>query len=199
MALLLCEPSEVVGAEPVRHKTWTRSEIAVLEGMELFEGTHFELIEGELVYKMGKNLPHVRGVKRSARGLELVFGEEFVYQEAPIDVAEADNPRNEPEPDVVVMRRRGDVFTSNPTPADLELVMEVADTTLRMDQSTKAKLYARAGIPEYWLLDLNGRRLLVFRDPEGGEYKTRIEFDEHQSVCPLARPSHAVAVASLLP
>jgi hypothetical protein len=148
MVLLLCEPSEVVGAEPVRHKTWTRSEIAVLEGMGLFEGTHFELIEGELVDKTGKNRPHVIGVNLAFKGMERVFGEEFVNQEAPIDVAEADNPRNEPEPDVIVTRRNTRSMHRNPTPADLVLVMEVTDTTLRMDRSTKAKLYARAGIPE---------------------------------------------------
>ncbi len=181
------------------HKTWTRDEVRVLEGTGLFDGLHYELIDGELIDKMGKLRPHVRGLRKTAETLEAVFGREFVDWQAPIDIAEADNPRNEPEPDVVVLRRPSGEFDDNPRPADIALVVEVADSTLRHDRTTKAGLYARAGIPEYWVLDLKGRRLLVFRDPDAGAYRVRLQFDEAASVGPLDRQDQAVAVADLLP
>lgn len=199
MAILLGEPHELLEVEALPHKTWTRDEVKVLQGTGLFDGLHYELIEGELIDKMGKLRPHVIGLRKTAETLEAVFGREFVEREAPIDIAEGDNPRNEPEPDVVVLRRPYGEFSDNPRPSDICLIVEVADSTLRNDRTTKARLYARAGIPEYWVLDLNGRRLLVFREPQAGAYGDCLEFGEAASVGPLNRPDDAVAVASLLP
>jgi Uma2 family endonuclease len=181
------------------HKTWTRAEVAVLEGTGLFDGTHFELIEGELIDKMGKLRPHVIGVKHCLLALAAVFGEDFVDVGAPIDVSDADNPRNEPEPDVIALRSRSSDLSSNPAPADLALVIEVADSTLRLDRSTKARLYARAGIVEYWVLDIRDRRLFVYRDPAGDAYQTRLAFGESESVATLAHPDQSISVARLLP
>lgn len=199
MALLLTEQPELLRLEPLPHKTWTRAEIEVLQDTGMFDGLHYELIEGELIDKMGKMRRHVNGVLNSFKRLEGLFGEGFVNFEAPIDVAEADNPRNEPEPDVIVLRRPSGEFTSNPRAEDVLLVVEVSDSTLSQDRSTKARLYARAGIPEYWVLDLKDRRLLVFRNPNAGTYQVSLEIPETESVCPLERPSHPVTVSSLVP
>ncbi|MDX1980474.1 MAG: Uma2 family endonuclease [Bryobacteraceae bacterium] len=188
-----------LAVECLPHKTWTRDEVAVLESTGLFDGTHFELIDGELIDKMGKKRKHVCATTETAIALEAIFGRDYVNQEAPIDVAPEDKPRNEPEPDVIVLRRRSREIEGNPKPADLALIVEVADTTLRQDLKTKARLYARAGIPEYWVLDLNGRRLCVFRHPAGGAYQTELECSEDASVATLEKPTHTIAVRSLLP
>ena len=81
-----------------------------------------------------------------------------------------------------------------------------SDNTLFFDTTTKAELYATAGVPEYWVIDLQNRRLLVFRDPVplpaglgATTYRTHLTFDPADSVCPLAAPAVTVRVADLLP
>jgi Uma2 family endonuclease len=98
-----------------------------------------------------------------------IFGETFINAGAPIDVAPEDNPMNEPEPDLIVLKRSFWEFkSSNPLPQDLHLVVEISDTTLSFDLTKKAALYARAGIVEYWALDVAARRLVVHREPTEG-------------------------------
>jgi Uma2 family endonuclease len=196
---ILIDAPESLACEGLPHKRWTRDEVAVIESTGIFDGAHFELIDGELIDKMGKGRKHVRGTRRTAEALETVFGREFVDREAPIDVAPTDNPRNEPEPDVHVLRRPTGSIDHNPRPEDIALIVEVADTTLRYDMTAKAALYARAGIAEYWILDLNGSRLLVFRDPVAGRYQTELAFTAADSISPLESPASRIAVSSLLP
>ena len=128
------------------------------------------------------------------------FGLLFVNPEAPIDVAPEDNPTNEPEPDIIVLKRELSHFRSaNPKPEDLHLVVEIADTSVRFDLTTKAALYARAGITEYWVLDVAGRRLLVHREPRSGHYASVVAYSEEESVAPLAAPQKNFRVADAFP
>ncbi|MBV9938607.1 MAG: Uma2 family endonuclease, partial [Acidobacteriaceae bacterium] len=138
-----------------------------MEDSGFFDGQSLELVEGELISKMGKKRPHVNSSTLLAIWLMQTFGPLFVNQEAPIDVAPEDNPTNEPQPDVIVLKRELSYFlAANPQPEDLQLVVEVADTSRNFGLTTKAALYARAGIGEYWVLDVPGRRLLVHREPK---------------------------------
>ena len=181
-------PVDSVSLGPPR-KRWTRAECANLEGSGLLDQQHLELVAGELIDRMGKNRPHSIALAVIHAWLLRVFGEGFVHQEAPIDVSQEDNPSNEPEPDLIVLNRNLKTFRSaNPGPQDLRLVVEVADTTLRFDLTTKAALYARAGIVEYWVLDVSGRRLIVHRDPQFGKYAVVLVYSEQESVAPLAAP-----------
>jgi Uma2 family endonuclease len=178
-------------------KRWTRQECASLDASGLLDQQHLELVEGELIDKMGKNRPHVNGLAVIHAWLLRVFGERFVNQEAPIDVSPEDNPSNEPEPDVIVLNRDFWNFRSaNPGPQDLHLVVEVADTTLNFDLSTKAGLYARAGIVEYWVLDVPGRRVIVHRQPQAGRYTAILIYSEQESVAPLAAPQAMFPVST---
>lgn len=199
MAVLYSEaPEGALLAEPLPHKTWTRNELALIEATGVLEGTHYELIEGELIDKMGKGYPHSMGVLAMVNALKAIFGMENAIQEVAINVAAEDNPRNEPEPDVSVLQQNAFAVGENPGPADIVLLVEVADSSLSQDLSTKAKLYARAGIPEYWVLDLNGRRMFVHRDPVEGRYGTRFEVDAKGAVEPLSKPGHAISLADIL-
>ena len=113
----------------------------------------------------------------------------MVLQEAPIDVAPEDNPSSEPGPDLSVLKREMSHFLrTNPQPSDLHLVIEVADSTLGFDMRTKAGLYARAGIVEYWVLDVGGRRMIVHRDPQAGRYASVDAYAAEETVAPLAAP-----------
>jgi Uma2 family endonuclease len=195
MPIALTEiPAPVASPDPPR-KRWTRAECATLEASGLLDQESLELVEGELISKMGKKRPHVSSFKRLHEWLVHVFGWRFVDAEAPIDVAPEDNPTSEPEPDLIVLRQDDSHFTSNPQPQDLRLVVEIAHTSLSFDLKVKAALYARAGVPEYWVLDVAGRRLLVHRNPQSGTYMDVAAYSEHESVSPLAAPQAQFRVA----
>jgi Uma2 family endonuclease len=183
-----------VRMEPPR-KRWTRSECDALAESGVLDCQRLELIEGELIDKMGKKRPHVNSVALVAEWLAGVFGVRMMNQEAPIDVAPEDNPTNEPEPDLIVLKRDRSHFKwANPRPEDLQLVVEVADSTLSFDRTTKAALYARAGIVEYWVLDVAGRRMIVHRDPQAGRYLSVVAYGSEESVVPLAAPGSSLRV-----
>jgi Uma2 family endonuclease len=156
-----------------------------------------ELIEGDLIDKRPKKQPHTYALSRVVRRLMAVF--ESVYQEAPINVAPEDTPTSEPEPDAIVLKPEFAGYRpEQPQPNELALVVEVADTTLHFDLTVKAALYARAGIVEYWVLDLNGRRMIVHREPEAGIYKSVVAYRENERVASLAAPDHHLLVSDVL-
>jgi Uma2 family endonuclease len=188
-------PYRPVPTDPPR-KRWTRAECAALESSGLWDQQRLELVDGELISKMGKKRPHVNALVAVQAWLVRTFGEQFVNPEAPIDVAPEDNPTNEPEPDLVVLAKPSREFqTANPRPADLRLVVEVSDSTLGFDLTAKAELYARAGIVEYWVVDVAARRLIVHRDPREGLYRSVTAYNEQETIGPLSAPHSKFKVA----
>ncbi len=168
-----------------------------LDKAGLLDQQHLELIEGELINKMGKKRPHVNALAYLMGWLASVFGKDCVLQESPIDVAPQDNSTSEPEPDALVLKKPYHQFiTSNPRPGDLKLVVEVADSSLYFDLTKKAALYARAGISEYWVLDVTSHRLFVHLDPQEGKYQSVKEYKEQESVSPLSAPDAQFLVGS---
>jgi Uma2 family endonuclease len=199
MPIALTEiPAPVAPPDPPR-KRWTRAECATLEASGLLDQESLELVEGELISKMGKKRPHVNSFTLLLEWFVQVFGFRLVNVEAPIDVSPEDNPTNEPVPDLIVLWQDQSHFTSNPQAQDLRLVVEIADTSLHFDLTVKAALYARAGIVEYWVLDVTGRRLLVHRNPRSGRYADVAAYSEHESVSPLAAPRALFRVADAFP
>jgi Uma2 family endonuclease len=182
---------------PPPHKRWSRDECGALEraGLDL---SGYELIDGELVLKMAKLHPHMLGVLRLVTWLRSVFGDFFVVQEAAIDVRPEDNPTSDPEPDVIVLHRSFDELSGRARPQELHLVAEVSGATLSFDLTVKARLYARAGIPEYWVLDLEGRRMIVHRDPSGDAYRSVAEYRPDELLATLAAPAREIRVGDLL-
>ncbi|MBV9267246.1 MAG: Uma2 family endonuclease [Acidobacteriaceae bacterium] len=193
--LLVDVPVQPDRLEPPR-KRWTRAECLALQQSGLLHQHHLELVEGELIDKLGKKRTHINALTLIQAWFVEVFGNRFVNAEAPIDVADHDNPVNEPEPDLIVLNRDLANFRSgNPGPQDLHLVLEVADTSLAFDLTTKANVYARAGIIEYWVLDVQSRRLIVHRDPAFGKYSTVMAYGEHESLAPVSAPDATFNIA----
>jgi Uma2 family endonuclease len=199
MPIALTEiPAPVAPPDPPR-KRWTRAECAALEASGFLDYESLELVEGELISKMGKKRLHVDTFTLMHEWLVHVFGFRSVNVEAPIDVAPEDDPTNEPVPDLIVLPEGRSRFTSNPRAQDLRLVVEIADTSLNFDLRVKAALYARAGVREYWVMDIIGRRLLVHRNPRAGRYTDVVAYGEHESVSPLTAPESQFRVADAFP
>jgi Uma2 family endonuclease len=179
-----------------RTKRWTVADYQRLADLGFLPG-HYELIEGEILEKMPTNAPHALTVILLAQWLTLVFGFLCVRQEKPIRLID---DTHQPEPDIAVTQEKAATYAhQHPTPADLLLVVEVSDSTLEYDTGRKALLYAQAGIIEYWTLDLNGRRMVVHRQPTQNGYSSVVSYAEQESVSPLARPEAAVGISQLLP
>ena len=183
-----------------RRKRFTRSDVVRLNELGVFEGQRYELIEGDLIDKMGQNPPHVWSIALLNVWLAKIFGGVNVRCQAPIEIALEDQERNEPEPDLFVLAELRLEYSARHARGDeLLLLVEVSDTTARFDRTVKAALYARASVPEYWLLDVSARALFVHRHPSGSGYRHVIRLSEDESVAPDSRPDAVVKVSELLP
>ncbi len=188
-------------AAPRVHQ-WTREEYYRLDELGLFEQRGVELIEGVIL-----DVSPMRPERAAAIGLvkdtlRTVFGQGWVLRtQLPLSLAD----KSEPQPDVAIVQgTTKDYRKAHPTTA--VLVVEVSDTTLEYDRTVKASLYARADVPDYWILNLRQRQLEVRRAPQpdplepmGFGYATKFTLGEGDTVNPLARPEATIAVADLLP
>lgn len=167
-------------------------------------GERVELIDGEVVNMTPQGSAHITALLLVHQRLQQVYGAGFhVRPQAPL-VAD---PLSEPEPDVSVVRGTvRDYAGCHPCAHETVLVVEVSDSSLEYDRGTKGSLYARAGIPEFWIVNLINLQLEVYRKPQperaarfGWGYAERFCVASGQSVSPLEIPSAAVAVRDLLP
>jgi Uma2 family endonuclease len=154
-----------------------------------------ELIDGEILTVTPQGSRHSTGVGLVSEALRAAFGAGFhVRVQFPL----AADDYSEPEPDVAVVAGGiRDYRDAHPTTA--LLVVEVSDDSLHRDRTAKQRLYARCGIPEYWVLALPDDRLQVYRDPHAGGYDTMTTHGAGERVAPLARPGAEIAVEDLLP
>lgn len=181
-------------------KLWTREEVACLAEAGVFAGQRYELIEGELINKMGQNPPHAYVIRWLTDLLVKTFGGRRVQIQLPIYLPGPEGYRTEPEPDVVLLHREDPGFFSrHPAPSDIALLIEVADTSLAMDRNVKYRIYARAGISEYWILDIQNRRSFVCRQPEQDEYRSVRIVTANEELTALAAPGLSFTLDSLLP
>jgi Uma2 family endonuclease len=155
-----------------------------------------ELLDG-VIYDMPPIGPgHAGWVERAAELLRSALGPTAsIRSQNPVHVAD----RSDPQPDLVIVRRRDDYYeTAHPTPDDILLIVEVADSSLSFDRHTKGSAYARAGLREYWILDRVHRELIVHRDPRDGQYQAVERLKHGDSITPIAFPDVTLAVADLL-
>src|SRR5437868_3188646 len=134
----IAEPVEYAPDPTPNRVRWTRKQCQALLDAGILEG-RYELVDGEIISKMGQKPPHRIAVMLVCQWLRTLFGELFVHSQFSIDVADEDNEHNEPEPDAAVTREPTTAYTKrNPGPKDLLLAIEVSDTTLRFDRGKKA-------------------------------------------------------------
>jgi Uma2 family endonuclease len=161
--------------------------------MGVFEGRRAMLIDGVILEEGRMNPPHAITLELVEQALRTALGTGWrIRSQSPLVLGQD----LDPEPDFAVMAGTPRGSSGHPTTADL--VVEVADSSFDFDTNEKRLLYARAGIREYWVVDINGRRLLVYRDPQAGDYATQQALGPADAVSPLAAPAAAVRVADLL-
>ncbi|MFN8633975.1 MAG: Uma2 family endonuclease [Chloroflexota bacterium] len=155
-----------------------------------------ELIDGEIIEMSPVGSPHMGVVNRLNRLFTHRLGDAAVVQiQGPI--ALGDN--GEPEPDVALLRFRDDFYsTATATEADTLLLIEVADSSERYDRQTKGPLYARYGIPELWIAELNHDRVIRHLDPTPTGYAHTRIFRRGESLSPLAFPDLSISVDDIL-
>ncbi|MBI4908172.1 MAG: Uma2 family endonuclease [Acidobacteria bacterium] len=188
---------EITG-EP-RRVVWTREQIAQLRDAGLLHVQRYELIEGELIDKMRQNAPHASAIVRLQKAFIRLYEIDHMRVQLPLEVRLDDRSLNEPEPDFVITRGPNDDYAArHPQGHELTLLVEVSDSTARMDRIRKRRLYARAGVPEYWVLDLQKRQLFVYRTPQGDAYLEAKAYAEEESV-EAPGTDGQIAVISILP
>ena len=175
---------------------WDADQYENLYSMGLLQHGKYELLNGDIVEKVAMKLTHATIITllfayfsgfRSFRLLRSAF-------------TLAVGTHSMPEPDFAVLT------TENPTvtergyvrPEDVRLVVEVGDSTVASDISTKAGIYAGAGIPEYWVIDVEGRRVVVHTAPVAGGYTNIVEYDETEAIAPTFAPTETTPVSALL-
>jgi Uma2 family endonuclease len=184
-------------------RRWTRQEYDRMVAAGVFPpGERAELIDGEILAMTPQGSAHATAIRLTEDILRMTFGAGYDVR---IQLPLALDPSSEPEPDVTVVRGSPRDYR-DAHPASALLVVEVADTTLLYDREQKGSLYARAGVAEYWIVNLLDRSLEVYRDPAplpqaryGWEYRMKERYRAGDHISPLAASQARVAVADLLP
>jgi len=187
---------------PLTLRRWTRAEYERLVELGMFEGEPLELIGGQLLVPEPQHAYHASGISRLEYAVRAILPPGWIVR-TQLPVALGDE--SEPEPDLaVVPGHPGDY--SHAHPALPVLVVEVAESSLAFDRGHKASLYARAGVEDYWILNLVDRVLEVHREraPDsaavyGWRYRSVTTLAPPAVVAPFAFPAGGIAVADLLP
>jgi Uma2 family endonuclease len=187
---------------PYTVRRWTRLEYDRAISLGIFEGEPLELIGGDLIVAEPKGTYHSTSLGKTADVLRTVLPDGWIVRwQDPIAL----DDESEPEPDVsVVPGTRDDYRHAHPSrPA---LVVEIAESSLRFDRNQKGSAYARAGLPDYWIVNLIDRVLEIYREPvpdPSARYEWRYAsvqvLRESDHASPLALPAIRISVADLLP
>ncbi len=184
------------GSDEMPRRRFTKDEYYRLLDVGVFKDREpCELIEGEIIAKMGQGMPHVIAVILLQELLRAIFGPLRVITQAPLVADEY----NVPEPDVLVLRELITHYQDTPNASDTLLVVEVSRTTGRRDRGIKATIYARAGIGDYWILDPAARTLTVLRAPNADGYASETTYSEADTVTPLSASDAILSVSAMLP
>jgi Uma2 family endonuclease len=187
---------------PLTLRRWTRVEYERLVELGMFEGEPLELIDGQLLVAEPQYPYHASGITRVDSAVRAILPAGWLVRtQLPVSL----DDESEPEPDLVVVPARPDEY-SGFHPDRPVLVVEVAESSLAFDREHKASVYARAGIEDYWIVNLVDRVLEVHREPAPDSaavyrwrYRSITTLAPPAVVAPLAFPAGQIAVADLLP
>lgn len=163
----------------------------------LDEDDRIELLDGELVIMSPIGYRHALTINRLIEFFSDRRKDRYIVSaQNPVVIY----PASEPQPDIVLVRRSAEVYkTDNPGPSDVLLLVEVADSSLSYDRGAKVRAYGRAGINEFWIVNLTENAIETYRHPVGENYQETARFRRGQTVAPLAFPDLEVSVAEIVP
>lgn len=193
----MTEPEETM-AVPLKRRRFTLDQYHRMGEVGIFHPQdRVELIEGEIIEMTPIGSRHAATVARVTSFFVTRLGSRAtVWSQNPLVMPRQES---EPEPDVMVLVPRADFYApAHPEPPDVRLLIEVADSSLLYDQRTKFPLYARAGIAEAWLVDVDGRRVEIHRGPTPAGFRDVRLPGPDERVTPLAFPDVSVTLADLL-
>ena len=173
---------------------WSVADFHQMRDLGILDRRRCELIQGE-IWDMAPEGQFHRFVNH--RGVaylrQQMKGKAEVFEAHPITLA-----TSEPQPDIAIVQRPDTRYlTHHPYPEDIYWLIEIADTTLTYDLETKRRVYAAAGISEYWVIDIGNRQLTVFQDVQDGDFCARRTVSDGM-LYPIAFPETAIAVDSLI-
>jgi Uma2 family endonuclease len=180
-----------------RHKLSLEDYYKMGEAGILGEDSRVELIEGELIDMAPIGSRHVRAVN--------ILTELLVPQARGVAVVSVQNPMslppdNGPQPDIALLKPRADNYgNSLPTAQDVLLIIEVADTTARYDREVKAALYARHGVQEFWLVDVQEKAVEIYLEPGSKGYRKLLRPESVETVSPVSLPDVSVPLGEIWP
>ncbi len=189
-------PAETAQARERRRFT-VAEYYAMADAGILGPGERVELLDGEIVVMAPIGNRHAFCVDWLTRFLILALGERAIARiQNPVRL----NDSSEPEPDITLLSWKDDFYASaHPGPQDVLLLIEVADSTVDSDHDEKLPLYARAGIPEVWIVNLRDRRIEAYAETDGDQYTTVRHHSPGESVAPLNFPDIALEVERIIP
>lgn len=171
---------------------WSLEDYHRLVEVGLLDDRRVELLNGEIVEMSPEGEPHAYFSTEAGDYLARVLGTRALVRPAkPITLPDD----SEPEPDIAIVRRLGrEYLRHHPYPEDIFWLIEYANSSWEKDSKVKYRIYAEAGIPEYWLVNLKRGELIVFRDPRGSEYGSKMTLTEG-AIAPIAFPDLQIPVA----
>ncbi|HJX28756.1 MAG TPA: Uma2 family endonuclease [Thermoanaerobaculia bacterium] len=174
---------------------WTRREYERAAYAGAFGDRRVELLDGVVYDMTAQHSPHAAGVSKAQRALGKLFEPEYTIRvQMPLLLGRYSMP----EPDLaVVPGEPEDYMKSHPRSA--ALVVEVTDSSQHHDRVRKVEIYARGGIPEYWIANLAYDFIEVYREPVRGSYRVKLVLHRGERISPLARPDVSIAVEDILP
>ncbi|MBD2108624.1 Uma2 family endonuclease [Nodosilinea sp. FACHB-13] len=160
----------------------------------ILQARRVELLKGEIVETSPETPIHYTTAKQGAKYLEtLLTGKAEVRFNGPVTLGDS-----EPEPDIAIVRLPESTYRDrHPHPEDIFWLIEVANTSLKQDLDIKAAVYATAGIPEYWVVNLVTIQITIFQQPVAGQYRQQITVQDG-NITPLAFNNVAISVKKLL-
>lgn len=170
---------------------WTIDDYHRMIAAGILDNRRVELLKGEIVEMSPEGEPHAYFSSEAGEYLIRLLGDRAMVRPAkPITLPND----SEPEPDIAIVQRLGrEYLEHHPYPENVLWLIEYSDSSLDKDLETKSRIYAEAKIPEYWVVNLKKRQIVVFRDPEDGEYATKSTLTGG-TIYPLAFPDLAVSV-----
>jgi Uma2 family endonuclease len=180
----------------IEMRRWTREEYDKMIAAGLFDpGERVELIDGKILQVTPQGSAHFTAIRLAEEALRRAFGAGFdVRVQGPLGISRS----SEPEPDIAVVGGAPrDYRDAHPSAA--LLIVEVADTSLAYDRQRKGSLYARAGVQDYWIVNLEDRCVELYRDPDQGSYRSSQRYIAGDQVSPLAAAEARIPVEEMLP